>query len=294
LDTGREDRFRSGPIVAFVGIEPLMDDDAHADVPGPSVERQAKLFALLYSPEEVDERSRRIYGEMLSLSPNIRSANFTRIGTDDLERLFAGYDREFFRGRLAEMLLEDGAQPMAFRLSRRLTSAAGQTLRQVRRIHRAGRPSTKVEYEITVSSTLLFNTFQNVDRKVTVGGLDCRDRLEALQRIFEHELLHLAEFLGWGRSNCRAGNFHALSRRIFAHEGVFHDLVTPREEAGVAFGIVAGDLVSFEHEGVRHVGRVNRITRRATVLVEDPRGRPYSDGRRYLTFYVPLPKLRKA
>src|SRR5262249_19851815 len=116
---------------------------------------------------------------------------------------------------------------------------------------RAGRPSTRVEYEITVSTTLLFNTFQNVDRKVTVGGLECRDRLEALQRIFEHELLHLAEFLGWGRSNCRAGNFHALSRRIFAHEGVFHDLVTPREEAGVAYGIVAGDLVSFEHEGVR-------------------------------------------
>ena len=132
-----------------------------------------------------------------------------------------------------------------------------------------------------------------MDRKVTVGGLECRDRLEALQRIFEHELLHLAEFLGWGRSNCRAGNFHALSRRIFAHEGVFHDLVTPREEAGVAYGIVAGDLVSFEHEGMRHVGRVNRITRRATVLVEDPGGRPYSDGKHYLTFYVPLPMLRK-
>ncbi len=270
-----------------------MDDDASADAPGPSVERQAKLFTLLYSPEGVDERARRIYDEMLSLSPNLRTGNFTRIGTDDLERLFAGYDREFFRGRLAEMLLEDAAHPMAFRLSRRLVSAAGQTMRQVRRIHRAGRPAAKVEYEITVSTTLLFNTFQNVDRKVTVGGLDCRDRLEALQRIFEHELLHLAEFLGWGRSNCRAGNFHALSRRIFAHEGVFHDLVTPREEAGVAFGIVAGDLVSFEHEGVRHVGRVNRITRRATVLVEDPRGRLYSDGRHYLTFYVPLPMLRK-
>jgi hypothetical protein len=166
-------------------------------------------------------------------------------------------------------------------------------MRLTRPTRRAGRASTKVEYEITVSTTLLFNTFQNVDRKVIVGGLECRDRLEALQRIFEHELLHLAEFLGWGRSNCRAANFHALSRRIFAHEGVFHDLVTPREEAGVAYGIVAGDRVSFEHEGVRHVGRVNRITRRATVLVESPTGRLYSDGKRYLTFYVPLPMLRK-
>jgi hypothetical protein len=271
-----------------------MDDDtALAGTPGPSLERQARLFALLYSAGEVAERFRRIYDEMLAQSPQIKAGNFTVIATDDLERLFAGYDREFFRGRLAEMLLEDGAHPMAFRLSRRLVSAAGQTMRWARPIHRAGKPATKIEYEITVSTTLLFNTFQHLERRVTVGGLDCRDRLEALQRIFEHELLHLAEFLGWGRSNCRARNFHALSRRIFAHEGVFHDLVTPREQAGVTFGIVVGDTVSFEYEGARRVGRVNRITRRATILVEDPSGTPYSDGRRYRRFYVPLQMLRK-
>ena len=188
------------------------------------------------------------------------------IGTDDLERLFAGYDREFFRGRLAEMLLEDEAHPMAFRLSRRLVSAAGQTMRQVRRVQRAGKPATKIDYEITVSTTLLYNTFQNVERTVTVGGLVCRDRLESLQRIFEHELLHLAEFLGWGRSNCRAENFHALSRRIFAHEGAFHDLVTPREQAGVAFGIHVGDHVSFELRG--------RAPRRPRQPDHPPRHRP--------------------
>jgi hypothetical protein len=261
------------------------------DVPGPSRERQARLFALLYSAEEVEERSRRIYQATLSQSPQIRSGNFTVIGTDDLERLFTGYDREFFRGRLGEMLLEDQAHPIAFRLSRRLVRAAGQTIRQVRRVQRAGKPVLKVDYEITVSTTLLYNTFQHVDRTVTVGGLVCGDRLEALQRIFEHELLHLAEFLGWGNSNCRAGNFHALSRRIFAHEGAYHDLVTPREEAGVAFGIQVGDAVRFAMDGLLHVGRVNRITRRATVLVEDPQGVLYSDGKRYRTFYVPLPLL---
>jgi hypothetical protein len=263
------------------------------DAPGPNFERQAKLFALLYSGREVEERARRIYEEMLSQSPQIRTGNFTVIGTDDLERLFAGYDREFFRERLGEMLHEDGAHPIAFRLSRRLVRAAGQTIRQVRQVQRAGKPLLKVDYEITVSATLLYNTFQDVERPVTVGGLVCRDRLEALQRIFEHELLHLSEFLGWGHSSCRAENFHALSRRIFAHEGAYHDLITPREQAKVAFGIHVGDAVSFDLDGVRHVGRINRITRRATVLVEDPRGMLYSDGRRYRTFYVPLPHLSK-
>jgi hypothetical protein len=271
----------------------MNDSASYLDAPGPNLERQAKLFVLLFSASEVEKRARRIYEATLAQSPQIRDGNFRLIGTDDLERLFAWYDNEYFRGRLGEMLLEDEAHPIAFRLSRRLVSAAGQTIRQVRRVDRAGKPAARVDYEITVSTTLLFNTFQNVERDVTVGGLVCRDRLEALQRIFEHELLHLAEFLAWGRSNCRADNFHALSRRIFAHEGAFHDLITPREQAKAAFDIHVGDPVTFELDGQLHAGRVNRITRRATVLVEDSRGVLYTDGRRYLTFYVPLPLLRK-
>jgi len=36
---------------------------------------------------------------------------------------------------------------------------------------------------------------------------------------------------------------------------------------------------------------VNRITKRATVLVEDERGMRYSDGKRYAKFYVPVASL---
>ncbi len=267
------------------------DDPSESTGPGPSPQRQARLFALLYSAEEVQQRSRRIYDEMLARSPNLQTGNFNRIGARDLESLFAAYDREFFRGRLSEMLLEDRALPMGFRLSGRLVRAAGMTTRTTRPI--PGKSELEYEYEISVSTTLLFGTFRDVERAVTVGGLEVHDRLEALQRIFEHELLHLAEFLGWGKSNCRAANFRSLSLRIFAHEAAYHDLVTPREQAVVAHGITVGDRVTFEHEGIRRVGRVNRITRRATVLVESPDGRPFSDGKRYLTFYVPLPMLQK-
>jgi hypothetical protein len=264
-----------------------------SDAPGPGVERQAKLFALAYPAEQVEQRARKIYEAMLGQSSHIKQGNFTAIGTDDLLRLFGWYDQEFFQGRLGEMLHEDGVYPLDFRLSRRLVSAAGQTIRQVRQVQRKGHLATKVDYEITISTTLLYNTFQNVNRTVTVGGLICRDRLEALQRIFEHELLHLAEFLGWGRSNCRARIYHALSRRIFAHEGAFHDLITPRETACAAFDIHVGDRVSFELDGMRYLGVVNRITRRATVLVEDSRGQLFSDGRLYRRFYVPLAFLCK-
>ena len=196
--------------------ETLMNEPAPiADDRGPCVERQAKLFALLYSADDVEHRSRRIYESMLSQSPQIRSGNFTLIGIDDLQRLFGWYDSAFFRGRLGEMLHEDGAHPMLFSLSRRMVRSAGQTVRKSN-AWRGGKDLVmKFDYEITVSTTLLYNTFRDVERKVTVGGLVCGDRLEALQRIFEHELLHLAEFLGWGRSNCRADNFNALSQTHF-------------------------------------------------------------------------------
>ncbi|WP_165228381.1 SprT family zinc-dependent metalloprotease [Aquisphaera insulae] len=268
---------------------PLTDD-----APGPGRERQAKLAALLFPAAEVAVRARRIHDAMLEQSPQLRAPNFTMIGTDDLEALFSLYDREFFRGLLGEMLMEDGAHPMGFRLSRRLTRAGGQTMRQFRRVRKKdGRTVHQVEYEISVSTTLLFGTFKDVEREVIVGGLVCADRLEALQRIFEHELLHLAEFLGWGQSSCSAENFHRLSRRIFGHEGVTHDLVTPREQAAVAFDVRVGDDVRFDLEGTTYRGRINRITRRATVLVESPQGELFTDGHRYLTFYVPLPLLRK-
>ena len=40
-------------------------------------------------------------------------------------------------------------------------------------------------------------------------------------------------------------------------------------------------------------GRVNRITRRATVLVPNPAGQKFSDGKRYSRYYVPLERLRR-
>lgn len=57
-------------------------------------------------------------------------------------------------------------------------------------------------------------------------------------------------------------------------------------------GIHRGSVVRFRFEGTEYVGTVNRITKRATVLVEDQRGTPFSDGKRYLKFYVPLSMLQ--
>lgn len=255
-------------------------------------DRAARLLALHHGPGDVARKTEAIGKSILNRSATVTTSNFVTLAESDLELLFTLYDSAFFEGSLGAMVRDDSAS-LTFRLSKRMTRTAGTTSLRTERRRQGFRVATRELYEITISTVLLFGTFNGDERPVTIGGLVVRDRLEALQRVFEHELLHLAEFLVWGRSSCAEANFHGLSRRIFGHSGVRHDLVTPRETAAATFGIRVGDRVSFEHEGVRRLGRVNRITKRATVLVEQPGGRLYTDGKTYATYYVPVVILRK-
>ncbi len=236
--------------------------------------------------DEVTSLRRRIHGEALRASRCLDSGNFTSIQVSDLRRLFDLYDRLFFRGQLRDAL--DGT-PLDFRLSNRMTRAGGKTAWYSRRDeHR------KLRYEISVSSVLLFQCFTDEDhRAITVVGLTCRDRLEALQGVMEHEAIHLAEKLAWGRTNCAARRFQQIASRLLGHQTHTHTLITAEERAAAAYGIRQGDQVRFEYDGRRYTGTVRRITRRATVLVRDKRGEPYTDGHRYTTFYVPLRQLQR-
>ncbi len=219
--------------------------------------------------------------ELIVRSRLIRAGNFREIETADLSLLFQLYDSRFFGGTIRRAL--DAHGRLRFRLSSRMTSAAGKTL--------VSSPRPQRVYEIAVSTHLLFTNFDEPGRGVEVNGVPCRDRLEALQRIFEHELLHLAELLAFGSSSCRTRGFRERAQRLFGHGDVTHRLVTVRERASEVHGLRPGDRVAFTFGGVCRQGRINRITKRATVLVEDRGGTPYSDGRRYLAFYVPLSEL---
>lgn len=130
-------------------------------------------------------------------------------------------------------------------------------------------------------------------RPVTVCGVPCSDRLGALQRIMEHEMLHLLEMLVWDRSSCAAARFKSMARNVFGHGASTHDLVTPAERAVAKFDLRVGDVVSFEFDGGPVRGTLNRVNRRATVLVESANGTRYTNGKRYEKFYVPLGMLRK-
>jgi hypothetical protein len=253
-----------------------------------AMDLQQIVTTMRLSRDETAAKTREIYLAVLDESDDLDAGNFEAIHTRDLERLFRHYDRLFFEGQCRGVVDEDH---LFFRLSKRMTSAGGKTTRRVPRgrTMNAGRP----QYEIAVSTTLLFQTFGDVDRPISVAGITCRDRLEALQRVFEHELIHLIEWLIWAGSSCTAARFQTIAANFFAHVEHTHQLITPRERAFTKYGIRSGDRVSFRFEGRHYSGVVNRITKRATVLVEDGQGQRYSDGKRYKKFYVPVGMLQR-
>lgn len=251
---------------------------------------------LKYDGEKVVERNAHIYETVLHHSSTIGGGNFDVISTADLERLFELYDESFFSGRIARTVREKAAE-LRFRLSTRMTSAGGKTTRireKDRGRGRRGAGKPREVYEIAISTPLLYQSFRDIEASVTVSGIVCRDRLEALQRVFEHELIHLVEMLVWGDSSCSKARFKQLVRNLFGHTDVKHRLVSQRKRAQVHYHIRVGDRVSFDHRGRRHIGVVRRITKRATVFVESKKGIVYADGKRYVKYYVPLAMLAKA
>jgi len=242
-----------------------------------------RKFAKRLAVDEHDRAGRlaAIAGSLMRESPTIPEPNFNTISGRDIRSLFEMYDAHFFEGMLTQTL---DTTPITFRSSSRMTSAGGKTSSW-----RPQRNGPISRFEIAVSSTLLFRTFSgdDVERPVTVTGLECTNRLQALMRVMEHELVHLTELLGWDTSSCRQDRFHSIAFRVFGHTDHRHALVTPREQAA-SQGIRPGIQVQFEFEGRTLRGVVNRVTKRATVLVPDKSGVRYSDGISYSKFYIPL------
>ena len=251
-----------------------------------------KLRELVHSKaltrKEHQQLARRIYHTTLKCASTIRDGNFEQITDADIEFVFKAIDDLYFEGQVRRHV-HDAGLPLAFRVSKRMTNAGGTT----KMTTPPNRPKHR-EFEIAISSTLLFHSFnEGAGAATIVTGIPCVDRLEALQRIMEHEMLHLVELLVWDDSNCSAARFRGFAKRLFGHSQSNHQLLRPRDIARRDHDIGTGDWVTFSHQGQRFCGIVNRITKRATVLVPDKSGIPYSDGRRYSKYYVPYELLKK-
>lgn len=279
---------RKSPLKQGVALEPAWQLS-----PGELQQRTDALKELV-SRRCLSESERRklcydIGKSVVDRSRVMRNPNFSVTSVFDLQNMADLYDRHFFDGHCLSLARHFGMQ---FRWSKRMTSTGGKTVRTIQTHRRSG--TQQVRYEIVLSATLLFQTFADLQRPIRVTGVLCTNRLQAMQRILEHELIHLVEMLVWEDSCCAAPRFQAIAGRLFGHTEHKHDLITQQERAARKFNVRVGSRVTFQHEGAMYTGTVNRITRRATVLVHDDSGLLYDDGRRYRKYYVPISHLRPA
>ena len=238
------------------------------------------LANLKYTPAKIRKKNRTIYRQILTESKDMDQGNFNAIRADDLARLFDLYDLYFFD----RFFYNKYKGKVFFRLSDRMTRAGGQ----IKHAKSAG------THTISLSTTLIFQTFGDVTREVTVNGIVCRDRLEATMRILEHEIIHLLEQVLFDSTSCSKPRFKRLSRNIFGHTDVTHRLVTQSELAHKQHNLRVGSAVSFEYGGETYRGIISRITKRATVMVRDPAG-DFRDlqGDLYSKYYIPLEYLKQ-
>jgi hypothetical protein len=257
----------------------------------PHLDTPAQLAQLLCSyPDRWrgrQEWQQTIARSVLEQSSVMDGENFRKISRQDLERMAEAYDQVFFEGLCLPLARAHG---MSFRLSSRMSRAGGKTTRQTFRGTSTRAPT--VRYEIALSTSLLFQSFRKPGDRTRVCGLWCHNRLAAMQRIVEHELIHLCEMLVWIHSDCAASRFQSIAHHMFGHTEHRHELITQQERAARDFNIRLGKRVTFRINNKNLVGIVNRITSRATVLVPDPKGPRYSDGAHYAKYYVPLDQLR--
>lgn len=238
------------------------------------------LTSVRYSRDEIATKTREIYAGMIRDSLGIIVGNFESISVKDLEMLFAKYDSLFFEGNLSKGY----ENRLRFKLSKRMTRSGGKCSYNY----------AYKTYTIAISAILIFNTFREERREILVNGIICRDRLEALMRIFEHELIHLIEHDLFGKSSCSGQRFKELSYGIFRHTDVTHRLVTIDEAARQNFDLHVGSKVFFQVENRVLKGIIYKITKRATVMVKDKKGLFMDNqGNNYSKFYVPLQKLER-
>lgn len=285
-------RTEPGPVSAGPGAKPTAPKSvATGSVISQRIEKTKRLGELLYQTPgtwaDRAEKQKRIADKVLSRSKVMRGANFQKISRDDLELMAFAYDELFLDGIALPIAESYG---LSFRLSSRMTRAGGKTTRTIYPATN-GKPA-RIHFEIAISTSLLFQSFRPGDGAIRVCGYDCFDRLTAMQRIVEHELLHLCEMLVWNQSDCAANRFQSIARNMFRHTEFRHELVTQQERAAKQFNVKMGNRVAFQYQGKVLTGIVNRITRRATVLVEDPRGERFTNGKTYVKYYVPIQALR--
>jgi hypothetical protein len=174
-----------------------------------------------YTQQQKDQKRTLIAKLFMEKSTNIKTPDIKRISAQDVELLFSLYDRVFF-----DLWFRDSFKGrFRFSLSKRMTKSAGMTVCP-KNIMNIKPEDVVIELKIGVDIILGYGTLENSTK---VGGIQTASSLEALMLVMEHEIVHVIEFITYGRSSCKGKRFKTIAGNIFGHTESTHSLPTQKE-----------------------------------------------------------------
>ncbi len=234
------------------------------------------MILQVFDDHVVKAKIERVRQKLLDKAVGIDAENFTAISTADLRLLFELYYEEFFDPETRSYW------QVHFSMSKRMTKTAGKVIYNRR----------DTICEIRIATYLLFRLdFSDPDQFYVVNGIKCYTRLDCLMRVFEHEIVHVFEYIACGNSNCSQPRFKDMVYKLFRHTETKHEMTTSKREPVPEGTFKPGDRVRFLYRGTVVEGTIRGIRKRATVL-----GEPVQDksGRKLMPkYYVPLSRLIK-
>ncbi|NLJ33340.1 MAG: hypothetical protein GX349_01935 [Firmicutes bacterium] len=245
------------------------------------------MLKIKYDHASIKTKRKAVRESLWRESKNIKSGTMDCISPLDLHILYEHYDKIFFKS----WFRDNFKGQILYELSPRMTKSAGKT-KCPKNIGQMQPDEVKVIIAIGVDFFFKYN--QLVGSK-NVCGLETHNGLEALQIVFEHELIHVLEFLLFHTSSCNKQRFKETAKNIFGHSQSHHHIPTNLTLAREKYGINIGDKVQFVFKDKPLTGLLVNVTKRATVMVENLAGE-YVDknGTKYEKYYVPLERLAKA
>ena len=244
------------------------------------------MLKIKYDDATIKTKRKEVREGLWRESENINSATIDCISPLDLRLLYLHYDKIF----LKNWFRDNFKGHVLYELSRRMTKSAGKT-KCPKNIAQMEAEDIRIIIAIGVD---FFFKYDQLAGSKNVCGIETHNSLEALQIVFEHELVHVLEFLLFHTSSCNKQRFKDTAKNLFGHTHSHHHIPTNQTVAREKYGINIGDKVQFVFEDQLLTGLIVNITKRATVMVKSLDG-VYVDknGTKYMKYYVPLERLAK-
>jgi hypothetical protein len=151
-------------------------------------------------------------------------SNFASLCGRDIEYIFNLYDEVFFQSQIKTKIKEIPGTRLAFYASERTSGAGG--------VCSIERDRKECIYYLDIAPNIVNTIFKkNRSGLPLAAGIGCRDRLECLMLIIEHQIVHLLMIL-WGYLDSNGdsiygshgGLFQCMAKEYFGHTNVGHDL----------------------------------------------------------------------